>query len=190
MAKGKIYDLVIFDIALPNIDGMETAKRLRQFDDSVSIIFVTNLVNFAIKGYEVNALDFLVKPVGYTDFACRINKFVGKFNTKKQDEIVLGGSNISRIRISDIKYIEVAGSHNICYHLANEREITIRESLIKAEKQLPAGMFSKCNSGCLVNLQYVSKIENSMLKGGDEWFSISRRREKEVKNALLNFLNE
>ena len=169
---------------------METAKRLRQFDDSVSIIFVTNLANFAIKGYEVNALDFLVKPVGYTDFACRIDKFVGKFNTKKQGEIVICGANVIRIKISDIKYIEVAGSHNICYHLVNGKEITIRESLIKAEKQLPSNVFSKCNSGCLVNLQYVSKIENNMAKVGEEWFSISRLKEKDFKNALLRFLNE
>lgn len=188
--KCKLYDLVFFDIALPNINGMETAQRLRQTDDSVSIIFVTNLVNYAIKGYEVNALDFLVKPVGYTDFACRIDKFIRKFNSRKQSEIVLGGSAVVRVNINDIKYVEVAGSHNICYHMAKNNDVAVRGSLTKAEKQLPQGMFSKCNSGCLVNLNYADKIDNKMVKVGSDWLVISRTREKEFKNALLSFLNE
>lgn len=190
LEKSRLYDLVFFDIALPNINGMETAQRLRKTDEGVSIIFVTNLVNFAIKGYEVNALDFLVKPVGYTDFACRIDKFLKKFNADKKGSIVLGGSSMVRVDIDDIKYVEVAGSHNTCYHIADGEAVTVRESLTKAEKQLPPDIFSKCNSGCLVNLNYVSKIEKNMVKVGSEWFVISRAREKEFKNALLAFLNE
>lgn len=188
LEKSKFYDLVFFDIALPNINGMETAQRLRENDSDVSIIFVTNLVNFAIKGYEVNALDFLVKPVGYSDFACRIDKFIKKFNSRKKYEIVLNGSAMIRISVNDIKYVEVDGSHNIRYHMANRDDITIRESLTKAEKQLPENIFVKCNSGCLVNLNYASSVVKKMVKVGDDWLVISRAKEKEFKNALLNFL--
>lgn len=192
LEKCKLYDLVFFDIALPNINGMETAQRLRRTDENVSIIFVTNLVNFAIKGYEVNALDYILKPVKYIDFSCRLDKFIKKFNANKQSEIVLGGSGstVVRVNINDIKYIEVAGSHNICYHMANQKDIFVRESLTKAEKQLPQGIFSKCNSGCLVNLNYANKIDNKMVKVGSDWLVISRAREKEFKNALLSFLND
>lgn len=191
LEKSKLYDLVFLDIALPNINGMETARRLRQTDDSVSIIFVTNLVNFAIKGYEVNALDFLVKPVGYADFACRIDKFLKKYAASRQNVIALGASaKMVRVNISDIRYVEVAGSHNVCYHLANGEEVTVRESLVKAEKLLPPELFSKCNSGCIINLNYVAKVEKSMVKVGDEWFPLSRAREREFKNALLNFIND
>lgn len=188
LEKSKQYDLVFLDIALPNINGMETAQRLRRTDPDVNIIFVTNLVNFAIKGYQVNALDFLVKPVGYADFACRIDRFLRIFNIRRQNEIVLNGSAVERVDLNDIMYVEVVGSHNVCYHMASGREILIRESLTKAEKRLPKDIFSKCNSGCLVNLNYAERIENKTVKVGDELLVLSRAREKEFKNALLNFL--
>ena len=64
-------DLILMDIDLPGISGMEAATLLRSYDSETPLIFVTNLAQFAIKGYEVDALDFVVKPVGYHDFAHR-----------------------------------------------------------------------------------------------------------------------
>ena len=68
------FDIVFMDIEMPELDGMETCKRLREADSAITIIFITNMAQFAIKGYEVNALDFVVKPVDYYCFSDKLKK--------------------------------------------------------------------------------------------------------------------
>ena len=61
---------------MPYIDGMKTSRKLREVDQNVALIFITNLMQYAIKGYEVNALDFMLKPVKYYDFEMKMNKAI------------------------------------------------------------------------------------------------------------------
>ena len=68
----QIYSVVLMDIQLPGIDGMQAAYKLREMDKTVSIIFITSMVQFAQKGYEVNAVSFMVKPVNYFDFSLKL----------------------------------------------------------------------------------------------------------------------
>lgn len=66
-----IWDIILLDIKMPNLDGMHSAQRIRQLDPAVILIFVTSLARFAIKGYEVDALDFILKPVKYPAFSLK-----------------------------------------------------------------------------------------------------------------------
>ena len=68
------FDLVFMDIQMPGINGMEAARLLRTYDAETPIIFVTNLAQYAVKGYEVDALDFIVKPITYFNFRMRMDK--------------------------------------------------------------------------------------------------------------------
>lgn len=72
------YDIVFMDIKLPNMDGMEAAKKLRALDRFVALVFVTNMKQFAVKGYEVDALDFIVKPVKYPDFVLKLQRVLAR----------------------------------------------------------------------------------------------------------------
>ena len=78
-----VYDIVFMDIMLPGMDGMQAAQRLRKFDESVSLIFLTNMAQFAIKGYEVSAVDFIVKPFRYFDLKMRLDRVCRKINEKQ-----------------------------------------------------------------------------------------------------------
>lgn len=78
------YDIVFMDIEMEDLDGVSAARLLRKRDRSVTLIFVTNMAQFAIKGYEVDALDFIVKPVKYYDFAFRLKKAVSRLNEKEE----------------------------------------------------------------------------------------------------------
>lgn len=77
ISSGRDFDLIFMDIDLPGIDGMEAAHLLRSYDEVTPLIFVTNLSQYALKGYEVNALDFLVKPVTYYDLSLRMRRAKG-----------------------------------------------------------------------------------------------------------------
>lgn len=81
------FDIVFMDIQLPDLDGMEAAKKLRRLDSSVTLIFVTNMANFAVRGYEVDALDFIVKPVEYFSFALKLDRALERLKSTAEQEI-------------------------------------------------------------------------------------------------------
>ncbi len=109
------YDMVFMDIEMEHLDGMSAAKRLREMDRSVEIIFVTNMARYAIKGYEVDALDFVVKPVVYHDFEFRLKKAVDRCRSKRSAEraisVGLKGGGYAKLIVSHIKYVEIMKHH-------------------------------------------------------------------------------
>ena len=68
------YNLIFLDIKMPSIDGMEVAQKIRKIDKNVMIIFVTSLAQYAIKGYEVNAFDYILKPIDYYNFKLKMSR--------------------------------------------------------------------------------------------------------------------
>lgn len=80
-----VFDIVFMDIDMPNLDGLNAARKLRETDGDVVLIFVTNLAQYAIKGYEVNALDYLLKPLSYATFRLRMMKAVSRVVRTKND---------------------------------------------------------------------------------------------------------
>ena len=74
------------DIEMPNMDGMETSRRLRERDPHAVLIFVTNLAQYAVKGYEVDALDFIVKPVSYYVMELKLKRAVDRIQSREKTE--------------------------------------------------------------------------------------------------------
>ena len=110
------FDLIMMDIELPDMDGMKTCEKIRETDKFVPIIFVTNMANLAVKGYEVAALDFIVKPVVYDSFAMKIERAVNAVLRHRSVEVCIQTDRTVRfISASRISYIEVS-RHNLVYH--------------------------------------------------------------------------
>ena len=95
------FDAVFMDIKMPLIDGMEAAEKLRKIDEDVVLIFVTNMAQLAIKGYKVNAMDFIVKPVTYFDFSLEMDKICRAHDRRTQDYVwvkTAGGAQTNRLQ--------------------------------------------------------------------------------------------
>lgn len=183
------YDMVFMDIEMPHLSGMETARKLREFDENICIVFVTNMAQYATSGYEVCAMDFMVKPVRYFNFTIKLKRAICYRAKMKKAEMVIKTENgFKRIPHSDIYYIEVS-DHILTYHTLNGK-ISERGTIKKREEQLREYDFVRCNSCYLVNAMHVTEISVQCLTVGGVELSVSRTRKKEVMNVLTKFNGE
>lgn len=177
------------DIAMRFMDGMTAAEKIRALDSEVVIIFITNTPQYVMRGYAVDALDYVLKPVNYYAFSQRIDRAIGRMNNRRKRYIsvpIKGG--IQKLDVSQILYVEVQ-DHDLVYHTVKESILT-RGTLSEAEKALDPGQFFRCNKCYLVNLEYVEEIQNYDLILNGECIRISRSRRKPLLNALNDYMNE
>lgn len=179
------YDIVFMDVDMPEMNGFETAKKLRQLDPDVVLVFVTFLAKYACKGYEVDALDYIVKPVKYSTLRLKIEKAIAKAKKRKKQEVLLSTKDgLLRISIGDLFYISIDG-HNIEYH-TSQGVYTYYGTLKSVESLLPPNRFCRCNNNFLVNLRCVSRIEEDYVFIGSVKLPMSRPRKAKFIEALHN----
>lgn len=182
-----IYDLVMMDIDLPGISGMDTAKQLRLADRSVTLIFVTNLARYAAKGYAVDAMDFLLKPVSYPSFSGALQRALMRCRRSRRSDLLINTSDgVYRISTDRVKYIEVI-NHTLVYH-TTEGVIHASGNLKDIEGRLTAGQFVRCNRCYLVNLAFVRAVRGYRLVLDMDELQISRPKRTAVLEALNNYL--
>lgn len=182
-----VYDVVFMDIQMPHMDGLETARKLREIDAAVCLIFITNMAQYAINGYEVSALDYLVKPVDYFGFCIKLKKALKIIQSHTVEHLTISQNGILiRIAIPRIYYIEVE-NHYVKIHTGTEVFET-RGALNDYEKKLKTYGFVKCNHCYLVNLAYVNSVTANFaaLMNGDQ-LQISRPKRKEFLDALTSY---
>lgn len=179
-------DLIYFDVQMPVMDGMTAAKKVREHDQKVLIVFLTNYVQYAIDGYEVQAADFLLKPITYFSFSAHFDKLLSRLQTDEKFITVTHDNEMNRIPLNQLYYVESAG-HYIKFHLAN-KEYQMIGSLKNMEKQLDSDHFFRCNYGYLVNLGQVSGVDGNTVHVGPFDLQISRSRKKSFMAHLTDYL--
>lgn len=181
------YDLILLDVEMRFMDGMTAAELIRGKDQEVVIIFITNLAQYAIKGYTVNAFDYVLKPVSYFSFSQKIDRVLHWMNhkTKKYLTIAVKGGPI-KLNIFDICYVESQG-HRLIFHMVSIKYTTFA-TMKEVEERLSAMSFLRCNKGYLVNLAHVDGVTEGSVKIGGESLLISRGRKKVFMEALTTYL--
>lgn len=181
------YDIVFMDIAMPYMNGLDAAKRLRAIDPNVILIFVTNLTQYALNGYEVDAFDYVIKNINYYDLALKISKAIKKISHgKKGKEImILTDNGYIKVPELEIRYVETDG-HHVIYH-AGDEEYRQYSSLRAIEKNLSKEYFVKCNSSYIINLAFVSALSGYIVTVGGENLEVSHPRKKELLKRLKEF---
>ena len=180
------YDVVFMDIAMPMMNGMDCARRLREQDDSVVLCFITSMAQYAIRGYEVNAFDFILKPVGYTEFSMKLDRILRFLNKRVEATILISSRNeVNNVAVRDLAYVEVY-NHMLIYHTRSEQyEAYGKLSELESDERFKR--FIRITPSHLVNCDQVSSITEDSITVSGAQLPVSRRRRKECleKMALL-----
>ena len=177
------FDVIFLDIDMPLMNGLDAARRLREKDESAVLIFVTSLAQYAIRGYEVNALDFMVKPVSYSAFLFTMKRAEKICASKKKAELVIQTrEGFVRRSADELLYIEVQG-HNLTYHFP-DNSITARGKLSSVEEQLRSSGFLRCNNCYLLNPRHIRTIKGYEVVIGNDTLTISHPRKKQFLEEL------
>lgn len=180
-------DLMLLDIQMPDMLGIDAAKRIRAMDSRVMIIFVTTLTQYAIEGYSVGAFDYMVKPVHYDAFAAKLDR-ARRMLAHQHSSVSLELRNrgeLRRVSADEIYYLEVV-NHDVLIHTDSE---TYRQwgSLKPFEEQLKGANFVRCNACYLVNLKYVRGISGDSVLVDGEKLIVSKPKRKDFLAALAQY---
>ena len=182
-----VYDIVFMDIEMPGMDGMETARELRKTDPAVILIFVTNMAQYAIAGYEVDALDFILKPINKYSFAIKVKRAVSRIPKKTEDFIsVKTEGEFKNVQVAAVRFLDIDG-HYVVYHLTDE-ELREYTTLKEACGKLKRSFFVFANRSCLVNLFFVTSVSKDSVMLGSDRIDISRPQRKTFLNAVSEFM--
>lgn len=180
-------DIILLDIKMPLTDGMSAAEEIRKSDPEVTIIFITNAPQYAIRGYAVAAFDFIVKPIDYIVFRERLNKAVAKRKNKASKFITINmGRNTKKIEVSDIYYIE-SRNHTLVFH-TTDGEYRMIGPMRNVEIKLADCQFFRTNSWYLINLRHVDEVRGNNAIVCGRGLELSRRRKNDFMRALSAYL--
>lgn len=181
------YDIIFLDVEMKRLDGMTAAHKIREFDADVIIVFITNMAQYAIGGYSVGALSFLLKPLPYFAFSQELTKCIDRLRKRKHKAILIPSENgIIKVNSQEIMYIESYGHDLIIYTQSDE--FTMRGTIKRMEEELSEYNFFRCNNGYLINLAYVSRVQNEEVIVGKYRLKISRPRKKGFMEKLTQYI--
>lgn len=182
------FDIILMDIQMRFMDGMSAAEEIRKRDSEVIIMFITNMVQYAIRGYQVDALDYVVKPVEYFAFSQKLDKAVSRVKRAESPSITIAVEDgIKKLLLSDILYVESRG-HNAVFTTIHGNFIT-RMALKDLEEKLGSHDFFRCSKGFLVNMARVDGVTNGECVIGQEKIPIGRAKKKEFMERLLKSMD-
>ena len=184
------HDVVFLDIQMGRLDGLETARFIRKINKETILIFVTNMAQFAIRGYEVDALDFILKPPSMASIIYVLDKAMKRLDgggSKSQFSLKTPEGTIS-LSANDITYVEVF-DHNLVYH-TTRGDYTVRGRLSDVSEKLSPDRFVMCNRSFIVNLRHVSNVTSDYLLIGDTRISVSKSHRKELMRRFSSFLGD
>ena len=181
------WDLVLMDVEMPGQNGIETARQLRRINDRAAIIFITNYIQYALEGYEVQAFRYLLKPIDAAQFEQVVGTALDEIHHRQTAYLQLKGrSEIIRLAIDELIYAETERGHLLLH--TPGKVLECYSAMEKLEQELKQEAFFRCHSSFLVALEAVRQIEKQdvVLKDGTR-VPVSKNRKKGMKQALTNF---
>ena len=187
-----IYDILLFDVDMPGTNGINTARQVREMDESVTILFITNMAQYAINAFEVEAADYIIKPIEYYDFAMKFRRAVKRAVRRGNRELTLDTvDGIRRVNVPDIVYLE-ALDHYLTYHMhpkdSGAAKLEVRSSIGEHEALLKPYHFCRVHKSFLVNLAHVDVIRTGEVVLNGVTLPIGRRYKKDLMEHYMQFI--
>lgn len=184
--EDKEYDLMLLDIEMGRMNGLELAKRIRKEDEQVPIMFITGYDEYMQYGYDVSALHYLLKPINKAKFFMILDKLGEKKASPEKVLLSMAAGPVS-ILPDKIMYAEANG-HGCVVHTTSE-VITVKDSIGTFEKAVETrNSFVKSHRAYIVNLQYVSMVlKTDVVLDNDERIPVARNRLKFLQEAFVKF---
>ena len=185
------YDIIFLDIKLGKISGVELSNIIREKNKNVDIVFVTGFFKYALHGYKVGALQYLMKPIKISDLYFCLNKTQERISNKNDKYMMILETPKKYIKLNcnEIHYC-IMFSPYIDIHTSSEK-ITVRKKISELEREIPSKYFIRCHRSYIVNLKYVKSItKDSVVLGSGIRIPISRGRYKDINDTFINYICE
>ena len=145
-----VYDIVILDIEMPGMNGMEAAEKIRQADEDVVLMFITNMIQYAIRGYSVGALDFVMKPVNYYTFSLKLTRAIGRIQKIEKEILLKQQDSVKKVPVEEIYYVEI--QNRMLYYHTSEGEYVVRGTIKNALDMLSPYHFDRLSESLALYL--------------------------------------
>lgn len=187
------FDILFVDIEIPGMDGMKVSEKVRQIDALIPIIITTNMAQYAIKGYEVDALGFIVKPLPFSMLSyyfaraltkCQRNK---KLKQNSVITITTASGSMKQLYVDEIRYV-VKEKNYIVYDLRSGEQIKERGTMKDIIPRFENTTLKQCTSGCLINLRYIEQKVGNEVYLSDTVFSIAMPFRKTFTKELMDYV--
>lgn len=182
------FDIILMDIQMKFMDGMTAAELIRRRDPEVLIIFITNRSDYAVRGYEVDALDYVVKPVEYFSFSQKLDRAVSRLNRSRDDHIMIhSDGGLYKLSASRILFAE-SERHNVHFYTMTGK-LSSRMNMSEAEELLKGFGFYRCGKGYIINLDKIDSFSDGICRIGSYSIPVSRSKKKEFMNVLTEYMS-
>lgn len=190
MEKGIHYDLILLDVCMPGMNGIQCAKDIRAYDNFVKIVFLTTSTEYAVESYSVKAHDYLLKPIQKDRLFSVLKQTEKEADTAEKNIFILKSKKgITKISLSKLEYCEVI-NRKINLHLSNGEECECNLRMNELEEKLKEhGMFLKPHRSFLVNMDYIQSvtIRNIVLECGAK-IPVPREKYAQIKQSYMEYI--
>lgn len=177
---------------MPGSNGLQVARSVRDASGTAAIIFVTHYAQYAVKGYEVNAIGYLVKPIDERMLWRNLDRTFAAINTRQGQKLRIKTDNgIEVLLVSDIVFVEVQ-IHNIIFYTLSEgvlKDHRARGTMRSVCADLTPFDFSQCSAAYLINLRHITALKNKeVYLHGDRSLPVSRKFYKQFSDAFIKYM--
>ncbi|MDD6794410.1 MAG: LytTR family DNA-binding domain-containing protein [Clostridiaceae bacterium] len=189
--ENKDFDIILLDIQMSGADGMSLAKRIRNDDENIIIIFVTGLAEYMAEGYEVNAFNYLLKPIDEAKFYACLNKVKEHIIKNQKHKFIVLNTEEGIIKVNEADIIMIESySHNLIIN-TKIGSFKIVKSLSALAKELDEKLFFRCHRSVIVNLKHIEKIKDKEVYLTNNCIApVSRRLYADLNKNFINYYRE
>lgn len=186
--KKEFCDILVLDMRMDSINGIEVAKRIRQVDRQVSILIVTATVDYAVEGYLINAFRYIVKPVLQKDFTDAVTSLIEKMLKNQTAFFTFPSSaGVTKLKIYHIYYLE--SDLRTIRLVAKEGAFTFTGKISLLEEQLRQHGFIRIHKSFLVNVSHIHNIfKDSVTMDNQDIIPMSKHKRKDVSQEFLSYM--